>query len=254
MTQSFLITLTTLALSIPFNSMGQTEKTDSLNTSKHIQFQYKSLIIPTTLMAYGFWGNDNGMLKIVNGEVKEEVNEHIDKKVTIDDFSQYTPALSVYGLNLFGIKGRNDFKNRTLILATSYILMSTTTTAIKNIAKIERPDGSARNSFPSGHTATAFMGAEFLWQEYKDVSIWYGLAGYAVAAGTGAFRMYNNRHWLTDVATGAGIGMLSTKAAYWSQPFLSRKIFKNPASGTATGIIYPFVSKRSVGMRLAMRF
>ena len=37
-------------------------------------------------------------------------------------------------------------------------------------ASVERPDGSSRNSFPSGHTATAFMGAEFFRKEYWDVS------------------------------------------------------------------------------------
>ena len=53
-----------------------------------------------------------------------------------------------------------------------------------------RPDGSDYFSFPSGHTATAFMGAEMLYQEYKDVSIWYGISGYIIATGTGAFRVY----------------------------------------------------------------
>ena len=38
--------------------------------------------------------------------------------------------------------------------------------------------------------------------------------------------MYNNRHWLTDVAAGAGIGILSTKIAYWLYPFLNSKLFK----------------------------
>jgi membrane-associated phospholipid phosphatase len=39
-----------------------------------------------------------------------------------------------------------------------------------------------------------------------------------VATGTGFFRMYNDRHWLTDVAAGAGIGILCTKTAYWLYP------------------------------------
>jgi membrane-associated phospholipid phosphatase len=63
--------------------------------------------------------------------------------------------------------------------------MSGSVLGLKSLAKVERPDGSANNSFPSGHTATAFCGAEFLWQEYKDVNILYGISGYVVAAGTG---------------------------------------------------------------------
>ena len=72
-------------------------------------------------------------------------------------------------------------KNRSIILGTSYLLMTSSVYAIKKITKIERPDYSGFNSFPSGHTATSFAGAEFLWQEYKDVSVWYGISGYVVA-------------------------------------------------------------------------
>ncbi|MCX6225677.1 MAG: phosphatase PAP2 family protein [Bacteroidia bacterium] len=53
------------------------------------------------------------------------------------------------------------------------------------------------------------------------------MAGYTVAAGTGFMRMYNNRHWLTDVAAGAGIGILSTKLAYWVFPKIKKLFFKD---------------------------
>src|SRR5690606_34760571 len=117
---------------------------------------------------------------------------------TIDNISQYTPFLSVYALNALGVKGKNNFKDRTIILGTAYLIMGATVNILKNTGTVVRPDGTSDNSFPSGHTATAFMGAEFLFQEYKDVSIWYGISGYAIAAGTGFFRMSNQRHWLTD--------------------------------------------------------
>jgi membrane-associated phospholipid phosphatase len=57
-------------------------------------------------------------------------------------------------------------------MATAYIIMGSSVTILKNTSKVARPDGSDTKSFPSGHTATAFMGAEFLYQEYKDVSVW----------------------------------------------------------------------------------
>lgn len=195
--------------------------------SKNLKFKYKQLIIPSVLIGYGVIGIESDGLKFINSNIKEEVNENIDEKFTIDDFSQYVPAASVYGLNAFGVKGKYNFKDRTIILGTSYIIMSASVLSLKSIAKVERPDGSAFNSFPSGHTATAFAGAEFLWQEYKDVSIWYGISGYVIATGTGIFRMYNDRHWLTDVVAGAGIGILSTKIAYWINPFIQKKIFNS---------------------------
>ena len=130
--------------------------------------------------------------------------------------------------------------------------MGGTVNIVKNTGNIERPDGSSNNSFPSGHTATAFMGAEFLYQEYKDVSIWYGISGYIVAAGTGYFRMYNNRHWLSDVAAGAGIGILSTKIAYWIHPLIKRSIFKDKES--TNGIVMPFYNGKEFGLGMSITF
>lgn len=227
------------------------QKTDTIinieNKENNKYFKLKQLIIPTVLIGYGFVGIESDGLKFVNSGIKEEVNENIDEKFTIDDFTQYVPAASVYGLNFMRIKGKHNFKDRTIILGTSYLIMSSSVLSLKSIAKVERPDGSAFNSFPSGHTATAFAGAEFLWQEYKDVSIWYGISGYVVATGTGVFRIYNDRHWLTDVVTGAGIGILSTKIAYWVNPFIQKKIF-NSKEGNSTSIIAPFYNRKQLGL------
>jgi membrane-associated phospholipid phosphatase len=115
--------------------------------------------------------------------------------------------------------------------------MSGSVGMLKSSTHILRPDGSTYNSFPSGHTSTAFMGAQFMWEEYKDVSPWYGIAGYAVATTTGVLRLYNNRHWVSDVVTGAGIGMLSTKAAYWLYPKLQRAFI--PKSAMMNAVILP---------------
>ncbi len=226
---------------------SQTIKKDSLKT-----YNYKGLIIPSALITYGVIGIESDQIKDFNFEIKEEINENIDEKITIDDFSQYAPAAAVYALNLSGIKGKHNFKDRTIILATSYLLVAATTLPLKNITAIQRPDGSSFNSFPSGHTATAFAGAEFLWQEYKDVSVWYGISGYLVAAGTGAFRMYNDRHWLTDVVAGAGIGILCTKTAYWLHPKLQNLLFKNKTNNSF--LVAPFYNGKQLGFGFVGRF
>jgi hypothetical protein len=214
---------------------------------------YKELIIPTVLIGYGVIGIESDGIKNLNAEIKEEVNENIDKKFTIDDISQFVPAVSVYALNAVGIKGKNNFKDRSLILATSYLLVAGTTLPLKSITKVQRPDGSSYNSFPSGHTATAFAGAEFLWQEYKDVSIWYGISGYIIATGTGFFRIYNDRHWLTDVVAGAGIGILSTKVAYWINPWIQDKIFKSKGKNSMS-VIAPIYNGKQLGIGLLKTF
>lgn len=224
------------------------------STSNHLKFNYKQLIIPSVLIGYGVIGLESDQLLSFNSQIKKEVTEDIDEKVTIDDFSQYAPAASVYALNAFGVKGKNNMRDRSVILVTSYAIMATTVLGLKSISHVERPDGSSNNSFPSGHTATAFMGAEFLYQEYKDKSIWYGIAGYAVATGTGLFRIYNNRHWLTDVAAGAGIGILSTKIAYWINPYITKKLFKSDSENKSTSMIMPFYNGQQYGLGFAKVF
>ncbi|MTH16512.1 phosphatase PAP2 family protein [Flavobacterium sp. LC2016-01] len=224
------------------------------STSNHLKFNYKQLIIPGVLIGYGVIGLESDQLLSFNHQIKDEVTEDIDEKVTIDDFSQYAPAASVYALNAFGVKGKNNMRDRSVILVTSYAIMATTVLGLKSISHVERPDGSSNNSFPSGHTATAFMGAEFLYQEYKDKSIWYGIAGYAVATGTGLFRIYNNRHWLTDVAAGAGIGILSTKIAYWMNPYITKKLFKSSSENKSTSMVAPFYNGQQYGLSFVKVF
>lgn len=200
------------------------QENDSIRSKYH--FRYKQLVIPSILVGTGILGLTSDWMESQNHQIKDELTENIDRKITIDDFSQYAPFISVYGLNLCGIKSEHNVRDYTIILATSYLLIGATVKALKMSIHEQRPDDSSNNSFPSGHTATAFMGAELLRHEYRDVSPWIGVAGYAVAAGTGFFRMYNNRHWFTDIVAGAGIGILSAKASYWLFPYISKKLFK----------------------------
>ncbi len=244
--------LVLLILILPYyilNAQDLSNK-DSIR-GENLKFKYKQIIIPTALIGYGVIGLASDDLKDFNLGIRNEVTDDIDGKLTIDDYSQYAPALSVYALNLCGIKGKNNLRNRTIILGTSYLLMAGTVIGLKSLTKIERPDGSNFDSFPSGHTATAFAGAEFMWQEYKDVSVWYGISGYIVATGTGFFRIYNNKHWLTDVAAGAGIGILSTKLAYWIFPYVNKHIFKSKKN-IDTGMIAPFYNGNQMGLGMIL--
>ncbi len=236
-------------------SVDTTIPVDSLvvKNNTQIQFRTKQLIIPAVLISYGIIGIGNDQLESFNDQIKEEVKENIDEKFSIDDFSQYLPVASVYGLSAIGIKGKNNFRDKTIIVATSYLIMGIAVNSLKRTLKVERPDGSGFNSFPSGHTATAFMGAELVYQEYKDVSIWYGISGYLVATGTGAFRLYNNRHWLTDVVAGAGIGILSAKAAYWLYPSVNRLLVSKKQTNKKTAFI-PYYDGKQVGFGLVSTF
>lgn len=217
-------------------------------------FPVRMLLVPAVLITYGATSIGNEELRDINAEVKEELwTERVHKQLNIDNYLQWAPAAAVYGLNALGIKGRHDFRDRTIIYGLSNVILSSMVFGTKKFSNQLRPDGSNQFSFPSGHTANAFAGAEFLRLEYKDVSPWYGIAGYAVAATTGYLRMYNNKHWLSDVVAGAGIGILSTDLAYYLYPTVKRIFVKDKEKKSAT-IAAPFYNQGVVGLSIVHQF
>ena len=146
-----------------------------------------------------------------------------DFKTKIDDYSQFFGPAMTIGLKVGGVEGRSDWGRLLASSALSYGIMAGLVNGIKYTAKEMRPDGSSANSWPSGHTATAFVGATILHKEYGLTrSPWYSVAGYGVATATGVMRVLNNRHWVSDVLSGAGIGIMSGELGY----ALSDLIFK----------------------------
>ncbi len=143
-------------------------------------------------------------------------------KHTADDYLQYSPAVVMVGMKSFGVKGRSSWGRMLVSDAFSVGVMAILTNTLKETIRVRRPDGSNTRSFPSGHTATAFMTATMLTKEYGYKSKWVGFGAYTVASGVGLMRMANNRHWLSDVMVGAGIGVMSTELGY----FLTDLIFK----------------------------
>jgi len=215
-------------------------------------FPYKSFIIPAAMIAYGATTLGSDGLQDINKELKEEVwIEKPHKKMHIDNYLQFAPAVAVYGLNIAGVKGKNNLKDRSIMFLMSNVFLNATVFTLKKLTKEQRPDGVDYYSFPSGHTAEAFASAEFLRQEYKDVSPWYGIAGYAAASATGLLRMYNNKHWLSDIVAGAGVGIASTKLAYWLYPVIKGKFFKNRSMNT---MVMPYYQTGGGGLSMVYHF
>lgn len=140
----------------------------------------------------------------------------------LDDYIQYTPAVALLVIKASGVKGRSSWGRMIVSDAFSVALMAAAVNGLKYSVKTLRPDGSSHNSFPSGHTATAFMAAHMLHKEYGCVSPWISVGGYVTATFIGISRQLNNRHWMSDVLAGAGIGILSVEFGY----FFADLIFK----------------------------
>ena len=134
---------------------------------------------------------------------------------TLDNYTQIAPAAVMVGMKAAGVESRSSWGRMLLSDAFSVALMAGTVQGLKNTTNVMRPDGSDNHSFPSGHTATAFMTATMLNKEYGYKSPWIGVGAYSVATATGLMRMANNKHWLSDVLVGAGIGIMATEFGYW---------------------------------------
>lgn len=205
-----------------------------------------NFILPSAAIAYGAIALKSPLLRDWNEGIRNEIwvkNPH--NQLHIDSYVQWLPGASVYALNFSGIKGEHNFIDRSIIYGMALLIQSSAVATIKKISGEIRPNGEGNESFPSGHTSNAFAGAEFMRMEYKNKSPWFAIAGYGAATFTGFLRMYNNRHWLSDVLAGAGIGVLSTDLSYILYPVLKRVFSKKHSSET---MIVPTYQKATFGM------
>lgn len=199
----------------PLNSWQRfNQKVDKATSSKWFQMTYVG--VPLVVA---------GVSTIPGRERFRQLrNDYVPRfKYEYDNYLQYAPAVVMLGLKGFGVESRSSWGRMLVSDAFSAAIMATVVNTIKYTAHVQRPDGSNYKSFPSGHTATAFMTAMMMHKEYGDRSPWYSISAFTVAAVTGVSRQLNNRHWVSDVLAGAGIGILSTELGY----YLADLIFKD---------------------------
>lgn len=160
-------------------------------------------------------------LLISNGCLAQEVSEPVAHQYKsyhgdgIDNVLEYVPTAAVFGLKLLGVPAESSWKRRLTVSVVSFGINAAVTYSLKHTIHEMRPDGTDNHSFPSGHTAAAFCGATTLMHEYRKVSPWIGVAGYAVATTVAVDRVRRNRHHWGDVVAGAAIGVASAEAGYW---------------------------------------
>ncbi len=216
----------------------------------------KSMIIPGLMVGYGVLALRNGTLQNLNLEIKEHAWDDSRKgNITqVEDYFLLAPAVMVYGLNFAGYKGHNNIVDRSIMYGMANLISNGIVFATKSQKYELRPNGRDFYSFPSGHTAQAFVSAEFARLEYRGISPWPGIAGYGFALATGFLRIYNDAHWLSDVVAGAGVGIASTRFAYFIYPQLKKWIFKAPKIKGNAMIMPSWNGGNQFGINLAYRF
>ena len=198
-------------------------------------FRWQQLIVPGTLLAASTFGTYNAWYSDhVNVPVRDRMSEWTDgRQLHFDDYIQYIPGAAALGLG-FAVPSEHGFAERLCVTATAYAAMGILANTMKYTLREPRPDSDARNSFPSGHTCLAFTGAELVRREYGP---WWGAGAYVIATTTAFMRVYNGRHWTSDVLGGAAIGILSADIGYWLLPLERRLFHIAPGSGKSFTVL-----------------
>jgi membrane-associated phospholipid phosphatase len=80
-----------------------------------------------------------------------------------------------------------------------------------------------------------------MYYEYKDSNLWYASSGFLFAGATAVFRVANNKHFASDVVTGAGIGMVSGIIFSHFSPLKAIRVSKKT---NTTAFIYPQIGNQ----------
>lgn len=150
------------------------------------------------------------------------------------------PLAATWILKAAGVESRSRTERMLTANAMTMGITFGTSQLLKHTVSETRPDMTDDHSFPSGHTAFAFASATILSREYGHISPWITPVAYATATATQVLRMQHNRHWINDLYTGAGIGIIGTNLAY----FITDKIFG------ANGINAPKVKMKDINRTL----
>lgn len=197
---------------------------------------FKKQILPLSLITAG------SLLNI--GHIKQNIQDKIpNTSFHADDYFQYVPAGEMYLFDAMGFKHQNTVFDQTKYLLISHLVSGSIVHFLKNTLNVTRPYG-GNHSFPSGHTATAFVNATVLFHEFKDTEPLLAYSGYFFATATGMLRLTNNAHWLPDVLTSAGIGILTVNVVYHIKPFEKFQPFKHKKDLT----FIPLIGTSSVGL------
>ncbi len=219
------------------------QSSDSITTKRMI----KTAIIPTALIISGSIINGSQLEKDFQANLRNKVGNTYECR--IDNYLPFAPIAEIYIADIAGVKSKNNWFDQTKYLCISNLITSGITHILKYSTSKTRPKGGS-NSFPSGHTSFAFTNATVLFNEFNQTSKVLAYSGYAFAATTGTFRMLNNKHWLSDVLVGAGIGILVTDLVYYIEPLKNFNPFKNSKHVS----FVPYIDDNNYEIYFAYRF
>ena len=127
-----------------------------------------------------------------------------------------TTASVVYAVGRLKDKPRVSHVGMDLL--QSLAMSEALTQTLKYTTRRERPDGSGKNSFPSGHAADTFAFATAL---ERHLGWRYAVPAYIFSSYVAISRLPANRHWLSDAVFGSSVGIIAgrTVTSHEAHPF-----------------------------------
>ncbi len=216
-------------------SINLTAQIDTIRFNKHYFKKYwtdtKSIVSSPVRwqqndwLKFGIIVSGTASLTIVDQPVKDFFQTHKTKTQSyishnfLEQFGAEHSLIVLSGIFTYGLLAKNSrCKSTSLLALESFVLASMVTRVAKTIVGRERPNNweghgpyaihgpFSGNSFPSGHTTASFAVASVLATQYRDTK-WIPVAAYTVATFAGLSRIYDNKHWLSDVVAGAAVGI-----------------------------------------------
>lgn len=164
---------------------------------------------------------------ITNGDnIKNDVRDWVRGRYEIpntklDDVLQHVPIGMMYLYDIALGSDKKTIGRHTRHMVVTQGLTLGTMLITKEIFNARRPNGGS-HSFPSGHTAYAFASANVIYHSFKDEHPLIAYSGYIPAIIVGSFRMIKDKHWVSDVLFGAGMGILFSHLSYHMDIWNSR--------------------------------
>ena len=174
----------------------------------------------------GIFVTGTASLTLADQSVKDYFQAHKTKTETyisanfLERFGAEHSILLISGIFTYGMLTNKKRSVSTALLALeSFALAGLLVRVPKNLIGRRRPDAWPPStpsdwdgpfqgtSFPSGHTTASFAVASVIATQYRDIR-WIPIAAYSVASLAGVSRIYDNKHWLSDVVAGAVVGTL----------------------------------------------